>query len=201
MLKPLMSVALVVSALAIGGCRRVALDVPIESMTLYSLDGNFTPGYDKPRKGAVFHDYPVLGKTNVASAADRRTILAAILKGIEENRGREAKCFWPHHGVSLMQNGKRIEFLICFHCLQVYMYADGAATKQLTSRPPCSTHILKKAACRSRRKSRTERARNDEGQQARARSFKWRAGEACPALRWSGSSAGVGTPAVSAQIA
>jgi hypothetical protein len=134
--KPLMSAMLVVSALALGGCRRAALDVPIESMTLYSLDGNFTPGYDKPYKGEAFHDYPVLGKTDIASPADRRAILAAVLKGIEESTGGEAKCFWPHHGVSLVQVGKRIDYLICFNCYQVYRYADGKSMKQLTTRSP-----------------------------------------------------------------
>jgi hypothetical protein len=33
--------------------------------------------------------------------------------------------FWPHHGVSLVRGGRRIEYLICFHCLQMDIWGDG----------------------------------------------------------------------------
>jgi len=112
------------------------LDIPIDSMTLYSLDASFTPGLDKPFKGETFYEYPALGKTDIASPDDRREVLAAILKGIKESNGERAFCFWPHHGVRLMQNGKRIEYLICYHCFQAYKFEDGKSTLQLTTRSP-----------------------------------------------------------------
>jgi hypothetical protein len=59
------------SVTALIGC-----EASIDSMTVYALDGEFTPGISKPRPGETFHDYPVLGKTEVAGgmflAASRR---------------------------------------------------------------------------------------------------------------------------------
>jgi hypothetical protein len=109
------------SVTALIGC-----EASIDSMTVYALDGEFTPGISKPRPGETFHDYPVLGKTEVSSPDDRRAILAAIKKGIAEaNANVQVACFWPHHGVSLVRSGRRIEYLICFHCRQVEISGDG----------------------------------------------------------------------------
>jgi hypothetical protein len=62
----------------------VGCEASIDSMTIYSLDGEFTPGMDKPWPGETFKQYPVLGKTDVASPEGRRAILAALKKGIAE---------------------------------------------------------------------------------------------------------------------
>jgi hypothetical protein len=116
---------------ALAGCGDP--DGPIESMTVYSLNGEDRAPPDKPWKGEQFHGFGVLGKTAIASASDRGAILAAIKKGIAESDGRENKCFWPHHGVRLVQNGATIEYVICFHCLQLERYSKSGNVHQQTT--------------------------------------------------------------------
>jgi len=109
------------SVFAFVGC-----EASIDSMTLYSLDGDFMPGMSKPWPGETFQQYPVLGKTDVTSPDDRRAILTAVKRGIAEaDEHSHIMCFWPHHGVSLVRKGQRIEYLICFHCRQVSIFGDG----------------------------------------------------------------------------
>jgi hypothetical protein len=129
-------VAVAVSLLALAGCGDA--DGPIESMTLYSLDGDesMPPPPAKPRNGEKFHGFGVLAKTEVSSPADRLAILAAVKKGIAQSDGAEAKCFWPHHGFSMVQNGKNVDYVICFHCLQLQRFIDGAGKTIPTTTAP-----------------------------------------------------------------
>jgi hypothetical protein len=89
---------------------------PVDAMTLNSLDGYYVPDEGKVRKGEMFHGFPVFAKTQIESASDRVAILTAIKQGITQYNGTSVACFWPHHGVRLLQNGKRIDYVICFHC-------------------------------------------------------------------------------------
>ncbi len=98
---------------------------PVEAMTLYSLDGGYVSDEGKVWKGEKFGGFPVLAKTEVESASDRMAILTAVKKGFTKYDGTMA-CFWPHHGVSLVQNGKRIDYTICFRCLKLVQFTDGA---------------------------------------------------------------------------
>ena len=125
MLRRLLYCASVISSLALAGCQEESLEAPIDSMTLYSLEAKMMPGRSKRPKGETFHDVAVLGKTDVASEADRHAILKAIKKGIAQSDGKENKCFWPRHGVRLVQNGKWIDYVICFECLQLDEYIDN----------------------------------------------------------------------------
>jgi hypothetical protein len=116
------------------GCRGNSID----SMTLYSLDGTFD--LEKKPEGEVFHGYPVLGKTQLESAEDRRIILAAAKKGIAEREGDTLKCFWPRHGVRAVQNGNTTDYLICFECKQLSSYLNGEfSSHENTSRTPQAT--------------------------------------------------------------
>lgn len=129
--------------LAIGlllpGCQDADLAIPIDSMTVYSLDGTYEKG-DSKRKpsGEMFHDHPVLRKVDIASAQDRTAILAAVKKGIAKSDGTQAKCFWPRHGIRLTQSGKTIEYVICFQCLQLNEYIDGKSSHKPTTKSPAT---------------------------------------------------------------
>jgi hypothetical protein len=126
--------AVVLMSLPQAGCNRLSFGEPVESMTLYSLDGLHEVGdWEKKPKGELFHSFPVLGKTDIASAADRSAILAAVKKGIAKSDGRENKCFWPRHGLTLVQNGRHIEFVICFECAQLDEYTDGQRVHKPTA--------------------------------------------------------------------
>jgi hypothetical protein len=125
--------AVVVLSLAQAGCDRFSSEEPVESMTRYSLDGTSMKHPGKNETLEMFHSFPVLGKTDIASTADRRAILAAVKKGIAKSNGREYKCFWPRHGLTLVQNGRHIEFVICFECAQLDEYTDGQRVHKPTA--------------------------------------------------------------------
>ena len=119
----LAAIASIVATFA-AGCGNS--EKPVDAMTLYSLDGNYFPEEGKVWKGEMFHGFPVFAKTQIESASDRLAILTAVKQGITQDNGRSFDCFWPHHGVSLSQNGKRIDYVICFHCAKLEQYVDGA---------------------------------------------------------------------------
>lgn len=136
---PFVRLAIVAAFFALAGCGGGDADGPIESMTLYSLNGEDFPSPDKPWKGETFHGFGVLGKAEVSSPSDRLAILAAAKKGIAQSNGEEAKCFWPHHGFSMVQNGKKVDYVICFHCLQLQRFMDGAGKTIPTTSSPAAT--------------------------------------------------------------
>jgi hypothetical protein len=53
------------------------------------------------------------------------------------NDGRVAACFNPRHGIRASREGKTIDLVICFECLQVYVYAEeGRQGSFLTTSSP-----------------------------------------------------------------
>jgi hypothetical protein len=129
-------IVVVATLLALAGCSDP--DGPIDSMTLYSLNGEDSLQPDKPWKGETFHGFGVLGKAEVTSPSDRLAILAAVKKGIAQSNGAENLCFWPHHGFSMVQNGKKVDYVICFHCLQLQRFMDGAGKTIPTTSSPAA---------------------------------------------------------------
>jgi hypothetical protein len=119
--------------LVLLGCQDADSKIPIDSMTVYSLDGMYEGGATGKPAGDTFHDYPVLGKVDIASPKDRTAILVAVKKGISQSDGGEYKCFWPRHGVRLTQGGKTIEYLICFQCRQLDEFTEGRKTHKPTT--------------------------------------------------------------------
>lgn len=142
----LMRVCLAIALLCLAqvGCQ----SAPIDSMTLFSLDGTFEGDVSKI-EGEAFHGYPVLGKLEVDSASERYNVHHAILQGVEDEDGDGMKrCFWPRHGVRLSMNGKTVEYLICFECNQIHEYVDGEETwwKATSNTPAAELDKLLSAA-------------------------------------------------------
>jgi hypothetical protein len=119
--------------------------LPIDSMTLYSLNEGEepTPNPDPERPlpknqawrakpGEMFHDYPVLAKTDIASVIDRNAIYVAVQRGMNEGQWAFG-CFEPHHGVRLKLRGKTIDYVICFRCLALHQYVDDHFSERLMS--------------------------------------------------------------------
>jgi hypothetical protein len=107
-----------------------ALDTA-DSFTLYSLE----PGRgDRPKEKAdagkeFFHDYEVLGKTEVKAAEDRKKVLDALKQGAEDNGGTAAGCFIPRHGIRVASGKDTIDLVICFQCLSVSVYVNDKSAK------------------------------------------------------------------------
>jgi hypothetical protein len=72
-----------------------------------------------------FHGWPVIGKTRVEDSKTRNRLVAALEKGVEENKGDSMKCFNPRHGIRVTHDGKTADFVICFECFQVMVYVAG----------------------------------------------------------------------------
>jgi hypothetical protein len=102
------------------------LDDP-DRFVLYALD----PHQERDNSGKViptgdaFHSYPVLGKTEVQDKAEQSRLWGALRQAAADNHGMAANCFIPHHGLHVESNGRSVEMVICFHCLQVYVYLEG----------------------------------------------------------------------------
>jgi hypothetical protein len=105
-----------------------------DSFELLSLE----PSERKEAKGG-FHGWKVLGKTEVKDADTRKDLVAALEKGVAENKGEVAKCFEPRHGIRATRDKKTVELVICFECLQVRGYVDNSDKNTdgfLTSKSP-----------------------------------------------------------------
>ena len=112
-----------------------ALFEKADAIELYSLD----PGADMKepadaKKG--FHGWKVLGKTTVKDAKTRKKLVAAMYQGLEASDGTAAKCFNPRHGVRVMADGKTVDAVICFECLQVQFFVGDASTTETTTDTP-----------------------------------------------------------------
>jgi hypothetical protein len=63
-----------------------------------------------------FHEYVVLGKTEIRDQKQRAELLRALYKGIADWDGRAAACFIPRHGISATLAGETVDLVICFEC-------------------------------------------------------------------------------------
>jgi hypothetical protein len=70
-----------------------------ERLTLYSIDGTADFELNRAARLAaakeVFEGYPVLGKLEVANAAQRKEIVSVLQDGIVYHDRAVASCFWP----------------------------------------------------------------------------------------------------------
>jgi hypothetical protein len=84
-------------------------------------------GHDPlPKKPAEdFRGWPVIGKTTIKDPNTRKRLVAALKKGVEENKGDSMKCFNPRHGIRVTHNGVTADFVICFECFQAIVYIGG----------------------------------------------------------------------------
>ena len=58
-------------------------------------------------------------------------LVEAFEKGVAEYKGSGSKCFVPRHGIRVSHDGKTADFVICFQCQRVRVYATGAAERQI----------------------------------------------------------------------
>jgi hypothetical protein len=77
----------------------------------------------------AFHGWKVLGKTTVKDAEARKKLVVAFKKGVEANDGIAAACFNPRHGIRVTHEGKTTDFVICFECFQVQVFAGDKQIK------------------------------------------------------------------------
>jgi hypothetical protein len=118
-----------------------------ERFDLLSLDPNDAPNRTR-KSDESFHGWDVLGTTTVTNVDVRRRLAAALRKGVDDSDLTAYNCFVPRHGIRFVHNGKRIEFVVCFKCLQVNVYVDGTETSNflITSSPQATFNEALRAA-------------------------------------------------------
>jgi hypothetical protein len=120
-------------------------------MVLYSLNPANHHNGDL-RTDTVLHGFDILGKAEIADTNEQRALLRALAQGASENDDHAAACFNPRHALHVEQNGRSLDFTICFECLQVETqgFAPGGflttASPQPTFDQSLQTHHLPLAA-------------------------------------------------------
>lgn len=96
-----------------------------EQIELLSLD----PSYPKPVTKEQFHNWPVLGSTQLTGKRKQEAI-AIVERGIDKKRDFMIMCFLPRHGIRATYRSKTVELVICFHCLRMHVNM-GSETESL----------------------------------------------------------------------
>ena len=100
----------------------VTVPVP-EKLTLLSIG----PG-QAPPDAEQFHEHPVLGKLEITDPEQRKKIMVAVERGIWQAKyNRGAACFYPRHALRIEQDGELRDYVICFQCSNVEIYAGSVA--------------------------------------------------------------------------
>ena len=98
-----------------------------DRIILYSLD---IDGFWRSQKRSEsFEGYPVFGYVEITDAQTKSALLASFLDGVARGNA-QTLCFNPRHGLRAIRNGKTVDFVICFHCVQMQVF-DGK-----TENPP-----------------------------------------------------------------
>lgn len=132
--------AIFTMACLLQGCcaRHTPAILDADTLTLYSLNGNIHPGTkEHPGNSAeTFHDWVVLGKTDVDHLDDQKKLRKALESGIENNRGTVAGCFIPRHGIRAIKGTVITDYVICFECMQIQVHKEGKISSVLTTAQP-----------------------------------------------------------------
>jgi hypothetical protein len=119
-----------------------------ERFLLLSLDPTHPDSRQapSPQPKEMFHDYAVLGKTEISDAVIRAELLRALYKGIADSDGVVAACFNPRHGISATLGSETVDLVICFECLSIETHAKMGKNVLTTRSPePTFNRALKRA--------------------------------------------------------
>ena len=124
--------ALAVAVLVLAGCgsesgRLDTSGLPTELQSV--LEGDhvielFSLNPEPPDKTTVdkFHGWEVLGQAQLDQESAAK-ITTALLDGIANAPNYVAACFNPRHGLRITGDENSIDVVICFECVQVYVYS------------------------------------------------------------------------------
>jgi hypothetical protein len=96
-------------------------DLPNE-LTIWSIDGTTHKAGEEPAVDEYFRGWPVLGKIEITDAEERAAIFEVFEAGFEDV-DEFPKCFNPRHGISVVYGKTTTDYLICFECSQLKMFA------------------------------------------------------------------------------
>lgn len=68
--------------------------------------------------------YEALGRTTIDGDLVP-DLLGEVSRGIDRSDGRAALCFMPRHGIRARHEGRIADLVICYECMQIYVFVDG----------------------------------------------------------------------------
>jgi hypothetical protein len=98
---------------------------------LLSLDPHFQRALEKDG----FHGYRILDRVVISDPKTRDRLISALRQGMLENFGTIAACFNPRHGIHAVRQGKQVDLVICYECLQVKLFGDDQGEFLVSSSP------------------------------------------------------------------
>lgn len=72
-----------------------------------------------------------LGSIRIAEPAKQAELIGAFRDSVRNSNGRVMTCFEPRHAIRVTKGTHITEFVICFHCKQIWVYADGQRSDSL----------------------------------------------------------------------
>jgi len=81
-----------------------------------------------------FHDYPILGQTEIKDPKRKSELLSALYGSASRNRNGLPGCFEPRHGIIANRGTNWVELVICFECEQVAEYTDAGNSWSLMTK-------------------------------------------------------------------
>jgi hypothetical protein len=77
-----------------------------------------------------FHGYEILGHAPLNEPGARKELVGFVLRGIQESDGKVAACFDPRHGIRVVKEGRVIDLVICYECLQMTIHGGDVDRKE-----------------------------------------------------------------------
>lgn len=111
-----------------------------DELTVYAL---WTTN-DQQQTSQQFHNYPTAGTVNLKNHPKRLEVIEGLILGSETN-STEMACFYPHHGLRVIHQGKTIDLLICFGCGKVEHLPSGAFYHMHKSTQPALDSLFAEA--------------------------------------------------------
>jgi hypothetical protein len=111
-----------------------------EKFVLISIDPNRFGLNRENDKRERFHDYPILGKTEIGDAIQRRNLLDALYAGVPKDEPGVDRavtgCFIPRHAIRAVAGTNWVELLICFECGEVREFTASGRSECLMGHSP-----------------------------------------------------------------
>jgi len=109
-----------------------------EKFVLVSIDPNLR-GTEQRDKRQAFHNYSILGQTEVSDPKRKSELLSALYGGVTPYRGLLPGCFNPRHAIIATAGTNRLDLVICFECGLVNEYCNSNLSRCLISDSPQGT--------------------------------------------------------------
>lgn len=98
----------------------------VTKITLFSTKSIPYHPDDGPKPKTLFHDYEVMGAVDITNKETISKMLEAVKDNINDESGESyTMCFDPRHGLRIESRDSVKDFLICFECSHLYVYADA----------------------------------------------------------------------------